>query len=334
MPDISIGRYKGGFCVYWWEDGKRRRFGLKARTRADAEPEALDIYRRETYRPDSLNVAQIWEAYREDLGERPTAKTMLYTGKSVLAHFGAYRPDQISKAICVAYFEDRQRAGISQGSVWTELGHLRSALRWAAEKARITPMAPHIWRPAKPKPRERYLTEAEIQTLLAAAETPHIKLAILLMLSTAARVGAVLDLTWDRVDFDRRVINYQLEDSVTRKGRAQSRINDGLLAALSVAKAAALSPYVVEYAGDQVKSIRKGMTTAFTNAGLEGVTIHTLRHTAAVHLVSAGVSMEKVSQMLGHSNTQITYSTYARFQPDHMAEEAEILDFTKVRRAV
>ena len=232
MPDINIGRYRDGFCVYWWEGGKRRRFGLKARTRADAEPEAIDIYRRETYRTESLTVSEIWQAYREDLGERPAAKTMLYTGKAVLAHFGAYRPDQITKATCVSYFEERQRAGISQGSVWTELGHLRSALRWAAEKARITPMAPHIWRPAKPKPRERYLTEGEIQTLLAAVETPHIKLAILLMLSTAARVGAVLDLTWDRVDLERRVINYQLEDSVTRKGRAQSRINDGLLAAL------------------------------------------------------------------------------------------------------
>ncbi len=31
--------------------------------------------------------------------------------------------------------------------------------------------------------------------------------AILLMLTTAGRVGAILDLTWDRVDFDRAQID-------------------------------------------------------------------------------------------------------------------------------
>ncbi|MCJ8336015.1 MAG: hypothetical protein MJH10_17550 [Epibacterium sp.] len=43
--------------------------------------------------------------------------------------------------------------------------------------------------------------------------------------------------------------------------------------------------------------------------------------------------LEKVSQYLGHSNTQITYKTYARFLPNQMQDAAEVLDFMNFRKA-
>ena len=43
-----------------------------------------------------------------------------------------------------------------------------------------------------------------------------------LLFGTAARVRAILDLTWDRVDLERWSINLRLPNSVTRKGRAMS----------------------------------------------------------------------------------------------------------------
>lgn len=197
----------------------------------------------------------------------------------------------------------------------------------------MIPRAPHIERPAKPMPKDRWLSRAEVERLIDAAETPHIRLAILLMLGTAGRAGAILDLTWDRVDFERGQINLRLPDAVTRKGRAIVPMNRGLRAALSSALEAALSDYVVEYAGGRVKSIRRGFDNAVKRAKLDGVTQHTLRHTAAVHMVSAGQPIEKVAQFLGHSNSSITYSTYARFAPEHLREAAEVLDFSRIRRA-
>lgn len=98
-------------------------------------------------------------------------------------------------------------------------------------------------------------------------------------------------------------------------------------AALQSACEAALSEYVVEWAGDRVKSIRKGFETAVTAAKLEEVTQHTLRHTAAVHMAAAGIPMSKISQFLGHSNEAITARVYARFQPDHRREAGDVLNF-------
>jgi integrase len=335
MPDFSIGRLRGGFCVYWTgPDGKRTRHKLQACSRAEAEPEAIDLYRREAFAraPKGQTVADIWEAYRRDLGDKPTATTMRHTGKAVLAHFGPYRPDQITPDLCRDYTARREAAGISQGSIHTELGHLRSAMTFATRRGLID-RAPHINRPAKPTPKERFLTPAEVARLVDAAQAPHIGLAIHLLFATAARVGAILDLTWDRVDLDRGMINLRLDDARTRKGRAIVPINRGLRAALQTARAAALTDHVIEYAGGRVANIRKGFTAAATRAGIEDVTLHTIRHSAAVQMVSSGVPIEKVAQYLGHSNAQITYSTYARFAPTHMADAAEVLDFVRLKEA-
>ena len=332
MPDISIGRFRGGFCVYWQVDGKRTRHSLKARTRTEAEAEAIDVYRRESFarQPKGQTISDVWEAYRIDLGLKPTAKTMGYTGKAVLAHFGHYRPDQITTALCREYADKREKAGISQGSVHTELGHLRSAMKFGVNN-RMIESAPHIERPAKPTPKERYLTKDEIERLIDAAASPHIGLAIHLLFATAARVGAILDLEWSRVDLERGVINLRLDDARTRKGRAIVPMNRGIRAALQTAREAALSDYVVEYAGGRVNNIRKGFSAACERAGLHDVTLHTIRHSAAVAMVSGGIPIERVAQYLGHSNVAITYSTYARFAPEHLHEAAEMLEFTGLR---
>ena len=183
---------------------------------------------------------------------------MGYTGKAVLAHFGAFRPDQITTSLCRQYVTNRTGAGKSQGTIHTELGHLRSALRFAV-KVRIIDRAPSIERPAKPTPKERYLEKEEIAALIDAAASPHIALAIHLLFATAGRIGAILDLTWDRVTFQRGIINLRLDDAKTRKGRAIVPMNAGIRAALQTAHDAALSDHVIEYAGGQGKEHSQGV---------------------------------------------------------------------------
>jgi len=333
MPDVNIGRLRGGLCVYWTgPDGKRVRRKLEACTRKEAESEAIEVYRSATFssRPQNPTIAQIWEAYREDLEGKPTAETMKWTGKAILPHFGHLRPDNVVKKTCTEYEALRRAAGKSQGTVHTELGHLRSALKFACD-TRMIETAPKIWRPAKPLTDKRILSAGEARALINGAIEPHIRLALILLLGTAGRVGAILDLTWDRVDFDRGTINLRLEDSQTRKGRAVVPMNPSTRAALDVAYRAALSEHVVEYAGEQIKSIRKGFQGAVTRSKIGHVRIHDLRHTAAVTMLASGVPLEKVSQVLGHSNTAITFSTYGRYLPEHMTDAVNVLDFMNLK---
>lgn len=175
------------------------------------------------------------------------------------------------------------------------------------------------------------LNKSEIERLMDAASSPHIRLAIHLLFATAARVGSVLDLEWKRVDLEQGIIVLRMNDARTRKGRAIVPMNRGIRTALQTAREAALSDYVVEYAGGKVKNIRMGFTAACEQAGLEGVTLHTIRRSAAVAMVSGGIPIERVAQYPGHSNLAITYSTYARFAPENLHDAAETLEVTGLR---
>jgi len=332
VQDITIGRFRGGFCVYWWQDGKRRRYQLKARTRAQAEAEARDRYLKETIAPQSATVELIWNSYINHLGAKPTAKTMGYTGRAVLPAFGALRPDQITINDSRQYLAKRLGDGRKIGSVHTELGHLRSACRWG-HKVGLIDRVPHIEMPPKPDSDVRPLTDPQIHALIDNCGAPHIRLAVILLLATGARQGSILDLTWARVDLDRGVIDLRLPDGVTRKGRAVVPINRMARAALESAYQARLTDYVVEWAGKPIRSIRTGYTAALNRAGLRNVSIHQIRHTVAVRMLAAGQAIEVVSQYLGHSNTAITFKTYARFMPEHLEDAAEILNFDEVRAA-
>lgn len=274
-------------------------------------------------------MADLWEAYRAEKDGRRVAAAMKFEWKAIGPHFGHLRPDQVTTETCRSYAEKRRALGKHDGTIWTELGHLRTVVKWA-QAARLIAHAPAIERPPKPAPKDRWLTKEEIAQLLAAPMAHHIKLAILLMLSTAARVGAILELRWDRVDFERGQINYRTSDIGPRKGRAIVPMNAGLKAALFNAQEAAQSEFVIEWAGAPVASIKTGFNAAVKAAGLEGVTPHVIRHTAAVHLAEAGIDMSRISQFLGHSHTSVTERVYARFAPDHLRDEAAILDFTKI----
>lgn len=330
MPhEYRIGRLNGRFTVSWWESGKRKRHRLDARTRADAAREAIDVIRKVTVAPEGHTVASLWEAYRREKEGRQVARGMLHEGKAVLPHFGHLRPDQVTVETCRAYTKLRRKAGKSDGTIWTELGHLRTVFRWAAAGGMIA-RAPRVERPSKPAPRDKYLTTAEIDRLMAAPKAHHIQVAIVMMLATAARVGAILELKWSRVDFERGQIDLRASGIGPRKGRAVVPMNDMARAALQQAREAAQTEYVIEWAGQPVKSIKTGFYAAVEKAGLD-ISPHDLRRTAAVHLVVAGVPMSRIAAYLGHTNTSVTEKVYARFRPDHLREEADVLDFTKLR---
>jgi integrase len=328
MRDYRIGRLKGRFVVMWNDDaGTRRRYRLAADTQKDAERESRDLILRQSAPAGVVTIAQIWEAYRTEVEGRRQAAKLAQTGKNVLPVFGHLTPDQITLDDCRRFIATRRSDGRKDATIRTELGCLRTALSWAV-KTKLLRAAPRIDMPQTPPPRDRYLDRNEVRRILEAAGDPHVRLAMLLMLTTAGRIGALLELTWDRVDLDRRQIKLATNDIGPRKGRATVPINDTLMAALQTAQKAALSRYVIEWGGRKVGSIKTGFNAAVKRAGIEHCTPHDLRRTAGRFMAEAGVPMEEIAQYLGHTNPAITRSTYARFSPVYLRGAADALELS------
>lgn len=326
-PEFRLIKYRNSFAAEFYEDGERRRRALGTADREEARRRLADF--RKAYRANqrkAVTVEAAWDGYREALGKKPAAVTMGHEWKALGPHFGAMMADTITEEDCNEYVEKRRAIGRSDGTIWTELGHLRSALRWA-EKKDLIAKAPTIYRPAQPAPRDKRLTKAQAKTYLEACEFPHLRLFVTLAISTGARSGALLGLTWDRVDLDAGQIALADPNRPrTKKGRATVPINRTARKALEEAHRGALTDFVIEWGGQRVGSVKKGLKSAGARCGLPWVTAHVFRHSAATWMAEAGRPMSEIAQFLGHSNSTLTERVYARFSPDYLRKSADALE--------
>lgn len=317
----KLVRYRGVWCLYWREgSGKPRRRSLGTKDRAEAERRKRDLELALNAAETGPLIGGIVEAYLKDREDRGgNEKNRRFAWKAAAATFDHLEPRHVTRQLCREFTKARREAGSSDGTIRKQLGLLRAALRWQDPN---TPAKIEL--PPEPAPKGRHLTRDEAAALIRACTAPHVRLFVILALSTAARASALLELRWDQIDFDRGYIN--LGRGARNKRRGNPPMNDMARTALVAAREAAVSDYVIEYAGKKVGSIKKGFAAACERAGLDDVTPHVLRHTAAVWMAEAGRPMSEISQYLGHTSTAVTESVYARFSSDHLRGAASALE--------
>jgi len=71
---------------------------------------------------------------------------------------------------------------------------------------------------------------------------------------------------------------------------------------------------------------RGAFDAAATEVGLEGLTPHELRHTAASLAISVGANVKAVQRMLGHASATVTLDTYADLFDDDLDSVSGALD--------
>jgi integrase len=241
--------------------------------------------------------------------------------KAMRAFWEDVLPEAIDEEMSKAYATQR-RAG--DATIRYELSHLAVALRWADAK-KIIERAPAIWRPAAPERKERHLSRDAFKKLLAGTVAPHARLYMLLGIFTAARPSAILDLTWDRIDFDRGTLNLNPPGRrQTAKRRPVVALNDQALEALRLAYLARQCQYVIERGAKKVANIKKAFQAASERSGVYA-TPYSLRHTSAVWMAEAGIPMSQIAQFMGHDDSATTEKHYARYSPGFLKDAANAL---------
>jgi integrase len=176
--------------------------------------------------------------------------------------------------------------------------------------------------PAKPvklfrktRQRDRFLSHEEIARFLAHIP-PHQQAMVRFALLTGLRKANVLNLKWGQIDLVHATLHIPANEA---KGGRDMRLP---LSREAVALLAGLprhpeSEYVFcKGNGQPYRDIYSGFRLAVKKAGLEDVTIHTLRHTVGSHLVMNGVDLATVKELLGHRDIRTTLR-YAHLAQDH-----------------
>jgi integrase len=183
---------------------------------------------------------------------------------------------------------------------------LRAALRLAWKDGKI----PLIALPPKGQPRQRVLSSREVRRLRAAVRHCWpLHLFLELGLAHGARRGAILELTWDRVDLDAKIVDYRAPHprAARRKNRAVvPLVGASLIRLLRDGHRRATTERVIELSASRLE---RGFRAATRMAGLIGVTPHVLRHTVVTE-VTRRQSLERASKLVGHKSIALTQEVY------------------------
>ncbi|MBI1207476.1 MAG: tyrosine-type recombinase/integrase [Azospirillum sp.] len=301
------------------------------------------------WQPEELKVSEAIARYLERRAARlASVRSISYAAERLLEFWGERPLAEITEESVAAYRQRRRegydgRAGVKNATVNRELMVLRAAIRavWRSGKLARLPGFPTV--NAAPG-RDETMSRAEVDRLLAAADDalPHLRLFTYLAIFTAARAGALLELTWDQIDFAHGRIQLNPPGRVqTAKGRAIVPIAGRLAPVLAEARAAAeqagtLALPLVHWRGRAVKSVRRGFrklaeAAGLATAGPAKVTPHACRHAAASIMAAAGISMDMIAQFLGQSKERTT-RRYVHLLPDYLAPAVAALDGKPIRQ--
>ena len=164
--------------------------------------------------------------------------------------------------------------------------------------------------------------------MVAAAETPHVQVFLALALYTGARKGSILSLTWEQVNFQTGMIDFNEPGRrITDKRRSIVPINTSLLPVLETAHLIRQSVYVVEYFGKPVPTgLRWSFRRLCVRAGLNWVpTPHHIKHSVASWFAMAGVSLDQTADWLA-TDPRTLRRVYRKFDPTYLRSAAGALD--------
>jgi len=203
------------------------------------------------------------------------------------------------------------------------------------------------------------ITEAQLDAYLTLVEQDRLRALWHFIAITGCRVSEALGLTWNAVDWDRKVVyirrGYTMEggkmletDPKSRAGGRAIAVDDDLLEVLRThqqRQAEERERAGAAWQGDThqavfttakgtrlwLSNVRRRNNTLYARAGIHQTKrLHALRHAMATHWLMAGVPVKVVSERLGHANVAITLQIYHDVLPDMQANAAQ--DMAQRRR--
>jgi integrase len=234
---------------------------------------------------------------------------------------------------------------------------LRHAAAWGVVTQNV---AAHVEPPSVTETEITILTEDQIGKVLEHLRGRTLRPIVSLALATGMRRGELLALRWKDADLDDASVTVarsleQTKGSLrfkapkTKHGRRKISVPAWMVAELRAHKAKqqerrlklgmgrAPDDSLVFARWDGATRAPHWLTQKFglTMAALkiEGVTLHSLRHTHASQLIAAGMDVLTISRRLGHGSPVITLKTYGHLFSNTDARAAEIMQaaFANVR---
>lgn len=245
---------------------------------------------------------------------------------SFLRNTGRTHLEEITRKDLEAFIEYEQDRGLKASTVRTRLRILNAFLRFLIESDVIRPEVLSKRMIIKvPDALPRAMDPDDVKQLLFVIKEVRDRAMILVLLRTGMRIGELLNTLVSEVNLKERKIEiYEAEKN--RVGRVVYLSDDAKDALKAWLKKRDSNKAFLFYAQGRERmsysAARMRFKKCLNKASLshKGYTLHSVRHTFATELLNAGMRLECLQQLLGHSSVEMT-RRYARLTDKTREEE-------------
>lgn len=205
--------------------------------------------------------------------------------------------------------------GIAKSSAARKLSAVRGFIRWLSSREILEyGVAAGLKGPKLPSSLPRALSFEETEKLLL--EGPENgkhyqrdRLILELLYGSGLRVSELIDLNWENIETDQRMIRVLGKGSKERLVPFGQSVKKLLEDWSLLSKEGTKGPLFVSEKGAErltVRTVHRLVQRAALRVGIYGVSPHTLRHCFATHLLERGAPLRVVQELLGHESIAAT----------------------------
>lgn len=307
---------------------------------ADIETELRAGRYQDTRSAEKLLFAEVVEKYLDQISttKRPNSERRdRDSAKALLTGLGKETLLTSVNAQRLAAYRDFRIREASPSTIQKEfalLSHLFNIARreWGLP---VDNPVKDVSRPKVANNRTRFLTNEEAHMLLETSKNSRNRKLypyLLLMMHTGMRPSEAAGLKWGDIDLDARLVKLQITKTDMRYVPLTEKASDALCSICPVDVKKEMHVFLPP---ESLKSIRvqnvpslhfkRSFETVRSKAGLDDVHLHDLRHTAASHLLMAGVDIRTLAEILGHKTLQMVHR-YTHLLNDHKLKAVDLIN--------
>lgn len=268
---------------------------------------------------------------------RPNTLRSTFSSINIFLSFvKASHLEKITREDLFAFIEHEQDRGMKPSTVNTRVRTVKAFIGFLADNGVVSSdIVSRRFTVKVPDSLPRAMDPEDVRRFVSVIDSSRDRAMMLVLLRTGMRIGELLNLMVREVNLkERRVEIYEAEK--TRVGRVVYLSEDARVALKAWFKERDPTKALVFYAQGRCSMSYNNARMRFRKylgkAGLSqrGYTLHCLRHTCASELLNAGMRLECLQQLLGHSSIEMT-RRYARLT-DKTREEEYFRAMGKIER--
>lgn len=313
-------------------DGRRYRLSTGESDETRARLRALEIMREHLVEGATTETARatndttlgmaLHDTYERLWRGQRSSKEKLYLIRALARDIGHWPIGSVTWKRLSDYCDTLADRGDAPATRNRKMSAISTAMRECRKRGLVVniPDFPHF---KEDNIKERYLQDHEEAALLAHwdahlapadTEGHFMRALVLFLLDTGCRCGEALGVTRER---DRGTAVW-LPTGTTKSGKGRViPLTTRARQALDVMLASPHHGATTDWAGRRFRTLME-------HTGIEGVTLHTLRHTCATRLLQRGAQLALVSEWLGHTTLEMT-RRYAHWATGNLEAASHLL---------